>query len=141
MRFSSKVIKMDENNQYGFGMTKPLPYGVIKKKKILPTLEELEQILNNVTLDNKLGHLFVVDIGFDKVNEKTRLFNDFYPPIFEKNKKIEPYERSCAQIMCAMQMTSKGKMSTLQHTAKTHTTLSQKKKKSLYHSMPKTFTF
>ena len=25
-RFSSKIIKMDENNQYGFAMTKPLPY-------------------------------------------------------------------------------------------------------------------
>ena len=110
MRFSSKTIKMDENNQYGFGMTKPLPYGVIKKKKVLPTLEELEQILNNVTLDDKLDHLFVVDIVFDKVNEKTLLFNKLYPPIFEKIKKIEPYERSCAQIICAMQMTSTGKM-------------------------------
>ena len=29
-RFSSKIIKMDENNRYGFAMTKPLPYGVIK---------------------------------------------------------------------------------------------------------------
>ena len=32
-RFSSKIIKMDENNQYGFAMTKPLPYGCIKKKR------------------------------------------------------------------------------------------------------------
>ena len=24
-RFSSKIIKMDKNNQYGFAMTKPLP--------------------------------------------------------------------------------------------------------------------
>ena len=32
-RFSSKIIKMDENNQYGFSMTKPLPYGVIRKQK------------------------------------------------------------------------------------------------------------
>ena len=32
-RFSSKIIKMDENNQYGQAMTKPLPYGCIKKKK------------------------------------------------------------------------------------------------------------
>ena len=32
-RFSSKIIKMDENNQYGFTMTKPLPYGCIKLKK------------------------------------------------------------------------------------------------------------
>ena len=31
-RFSSKIIKMDENNQYGFAMTKPLPYSVIKEK-------------------------------------------------------------------------------------------------------------
>ena len=32
-RFSSKIIKMDENNQYGFAMTKPRPYGCIKKKE------------------------------------------------------------------------------------------------------------
>ena len=62
---SSKIIKMDENNQYGFAMIKLLPYGCIKKK-VLPTLEELEQILSNVTLNDKLGHLFVVDIVFDK---------------------------------------------------------------------------
>ena len=46
-----------------------------------------------------LGHLFVVDIVFDKANEKTLLFNELYPSIFEKNKKIEPFERSCAQIV------------------------------------------
>ena len=32
-RFSSKIIKMDENNQYGMAMTRPLPYGCIKKKR------------------------------------------------------------------------------------------------------------
>ena len=32
-QFSSKIIKMDENNQYGFAMTKLLPLGVIKKKR------------------------------------------------------------------------------------------------------------
>ena len=31
-RLSSRIIKMDENNQYGFAMTKPLPYGCIKKE-------------------------------------------------------------------------------------------------------------
>ena len=35
-RFSSKIIKMDENNQYGMAMTKPLPYGCIKRKKHTP---------------------------------------------------------------------------------------------------------
>ena len=30
-RISSKILKMDENNQYCIAMTKPLPYGYIKK--------------------------------------------------------------------------------------------------------------
>ena len=30
--FSSKIIKMDQNNQYGMAMTRPLPYGCIKRK-------------------------------------------------------------------------------------------------------------
>ena len=98
-RFSSKIIKMDENNQYGFAMTKPLPYGCIKKKENLPTLEELAALLDNVTLEDKLGHLFVVDIKFADINKKTFLFNKIYPPISEKHKKIDPYERSCTQIM------------------------------------------
>ena len=56
-RFSSKIIEMDENDQYGFAMTKPLPYDCRKKKKNLPTLEELKEILANVTLTDKLRHL------------------------------------------------------------------------------------
>ena len=31
--FFSKTLKMDENNQGGNAMTKPLPYGCIKKRK------------------------------------------------------------------------------------------------------------
>ena len=49
--FSSKIIKMDENNQCGSAMTKPLPNGCIKKKENLPTLEELAVLLENVTLE------------------------------------------------------------------------------------------
>ena len=37
-RISSKILKMDENNQYGMTMTKALPFGCIKKEKILPLL-------------------------------------------------------------------------------------------------------
>ena len=29
-RFITKILKLDENNQYGHGMTKPLPTGCIK---------------------------------------------------------------------------------------------------------------
>ena len=85
-RFSSKIIKMDENNQYGMAMTKPLPYGCIKKKVL--TIDKHNELLKNVTLEDKIGHLFTVDIEFADINEKTLLFNEIYPPIFEKNKKI-----------------------------------------------------
>ena len=67
-RFSSKITKMDENKQYGFAMTKPKPYGCIKKKKRVPSLEELTEILAGVTLEDKLGHLFVVDIEYSDIN-------------------------------------------------------------------------
>ena len=43
-KFSSKIIKMDENNQYGMAMTKPLPYGCIKKQDNLPNFDHLEQL-------------------------------------------------------------------------------------------------
>ena len=122
-RFSSKIAKMDENNQYGFAMTKPLPYRVIKKQKTVPTLDELKRMLADIMLEDKVGHLFVVDVVFEASNDKTLLFNKLYPPIFEKQKKLEAYERSCTQIMSVLQLTDKGKMSTLQHTAKTHATL------------------
>ena len=35
-RVSTKILKMDENNQYEQAMTKPLPYGCIKKTKVCP---------------------------------------------------------------------------------------------------------
>ena len=129
-RFSSKIIKMDENTQYGFAMTKPLPYGCIKKKKRVPNLEELAEILAGVNLDDKLGHLFVVDIEFANFNKKTLLFNEIYPPIFKKNKKIDPYERSCSQIMSRAQIKKRknrdDQLFSLPFNSKTHSTLQKK---------------
>ena len=98
-RFSFKIFKMDETDQYGFAMTKPLPYGCIEKKKRVPSLEELTALLEKVTLEDKIGHVFAVDIEFADINKKTFLFNKCYSPTFEKNKKIDPYQRSCKQIM------------------------------------------
>ena len=61
-RFSSKIIKMDENNKYGMAMRRPLPYGCVKRKLSVPSFEELEQLLKSVTLEDKIGHIFTVDI-------------------------------------------------------------------------------
>ena len=52
-RISSVILKMDENNQYGQAMTKPLLYGCIKRKE--------RDIISH---EDKIGHLFIVDIKF-----------------------------------------------------------------------------
>ena len=66
---------MDENNQYGNAMTKPLPTGRIKKMKRAPTLREFELILQVISDTDKIGHLFLVDIDLIK---KTQLKNKYF---------------------------------------------------------------
>lgn len=74
--------------------------------------------------------MFLVDVIFTDINEKTILFNDFYPPIFEKNKKIDPYERSCTQIMSRAEIKKHKKkediLFSLPFNSKTHSTLNEK---------------
>ena len=84
-----------------------------------------------MTLEDKIGHLFIADIFFSDINDKTILFNEFFPPIFEKNKKIEPYERSCSQIMSRAEI-KKNKIKRILYFhchlihSKTHSTLKEK---------------
>ena len=118
---------MDENNQYGQAMTRPLPYGCIKREKYVQSLEELSELLKSVTLEDKLGDLFTVDIEFADVNPKTLLFNEIYLLIFDKNKKISPHERSTSQIMSrAQKKKNKDEISALPFNSKTHATLNDK---------------
>ena len=78
-RISSKILKMHENNQYGMAMTKPLPYGCIKKRDRPPTLAEFNKILDEISHKDSTGHLFIVDIKFNNVNPKALLFNELHP--------------------------------------------------------------
>lgn len=66
---------MDENNQYGMAMTRLLPYGCIKKKKKGLSLDEFNEMLKTVTLEDRIGHLFTVDIEFEDINKENLLFN------------------------------------------------------------------
>ena len=77
-RISTKIFKMDENNQYGKAMTKPFPYGCIKKQKHPPSLTEFNKILTNRSYEGYIGNLFIVDIKFCDKNPKTLLFNEIY---------------------------------------------------------------
>ena len=90
-RISSKILKVDENIQYGH------PYGCIKKQEHVASIIEFSKILDKISHEDNIGHLFIVDIKFHNVNSKTLLFNEIYPPIFEKNKNMELHERSTLQ--------------------------------------------
>ena len=77
-RVFSKVFKLNENNQYGFAMTKPLPIGISKKQSD-PNMETLENSLKNFDPNAKIGEVFVVDIQFDAYDDpRKRIYNEIY---------------------------------------------------------------
>ena len=75
-RSITKVLKLDENIQYGYAMTKPLPTGCIKEKPS-PTRKEFNISLEKVSFEDQIGHLLVVDIEFyyKKANQKQFYYN------------------------------------------------------------------
>ena len=99
-RVITKILKLDENNQYGHGMTKPLPTGCIKDNDDI-SWETFNFLLENVSFEDTIGHLYIVDIEFDTKNATEREFayNEIYPPIIEKQRTIDPCERSVFQLL------------------------------------------
>ena len=77
-RVISKIIKFDENNQYGYATNKPSPTSCLKEQKRVPTWVEFNLL--------KIGNLLVVNMRFNK--EQTALeeymYYEIYLPIFEK---------------------------------------------------------
>ena len=64
----SKIFKLDENNQYGFAMTKLLPVGILKKEPSV-SMDILNKSIENFVPKSKIGEIFVVDIEFDAYND------------------------------------------------------------------------
>ena len=94
-RVITKILKLNEKNQYGFGMTKPLSTGCIKADSDI-SLKKLNDLIRKLDIDLPIGHLHVVDIEFDhkKSTENQITYNEIYPSIIEKQKVIDPCERS-----------------------------------------------
>ena len=48
-------------------------------------MREFDLIIKGISDEDKIGHLFVVDIYFDQKNnsEKQLFFNEIYSPIFD----------------------------------------------------------
>ena len=84
MRIITKILKLDENNQYGFAMTKLVPTCFIREHPA-PSWLKFILLLETVDLDDKIGHLFVVDIEFDnkRATEQEYTYNEVLPPIIE----------------------------------------------------------
>ena len=94
-RVTTKILKLDENNQYGNGMTKPLPTGSIKDSDDI-SWKTFNNSLESVSFEDIVGHLYIVDIEFDFKNatEREYAYNEIYPPIIEKQNIKDPCERS-----------------------------------------------
>ena len=118
---------MDKNNQYRNAMTKPLPNGSIKRKKI-PTMKEFDLIIQGISDEDRIGHLFVVNIHFDHKNARRKqlFFSETYLPFFEKKKVLSATERSVFQLLDAMRLNDKGIINSFKTTAKTHATMDGK---------------
>ena len=81
-------------------------------------------LLDKTSHEDTIGHLFIVDIKFHNIKEETLLLNEIYPPIFEKKKKMEPFERSTVQLMSILfRSKEKYTINSVRYTSKTHSTL------------------
>ena len=125
-RVISKILKLDENNQYGNGMTKPLPTGCIKDDSDISWVT-FNFLMETVDFKDTIGHLYIVDIEFDYENatEKMMAYNEIYPPIIEKHKIIDPCERSVFQLL---EQNKEGERDVLGYksTSKAHETMLKK---------------
>ena len=68
-------------------MTKLLPTGYLKTDDDI-SWKTFNYLLEKVSLDAKIGHLYVVDILLDVANAtpEQKVYNEIYVPIIEKQK-------------------------------------------------------
>ena len=69
----SKIMKLDENNQHGYAMTKLLPTSFFKKQRGIPSLKEFNQMIENAGLEGKTGHIMVAGITFDEARANAKI--------------------------------------------------------------------
>ena len=113
-------------------MTKPLSTGCIKDDNDT-CWETFNFLLESVSFEDKIGHLYIVDLEFDFKNatEREYAYNEIYPPVIEKQKTIDPCERSVFRLLEQFVGSGKGPRS-YRATAKAHANLFKKNFLPLY---------
>ena len=112
-RVMSKILKLDENNQYSFAMTKPMPTGCIKFDSDI-SWKTFNYLLETADLDDKIGQ---------DATQKQRAYNEISPPIIEKQKITDIYERSTNQLLEQYKENSDGTPKSYRATKKADATL------------------
>ena len=98
-----------------------------KQKESHPKFSKWMRIISMASHENTIEHLFIVDVKFQNIDSKTLLFSELYPPIFEKNKKIQLFERSTLRLLSIMvRDEQKKRINLFQYNSKTHSTLKEK---------------
>ena len=97
-RIITKILKLDENNQYDHGMTKSLSTGCIKENKDI-SWNTFNRLLETVSLEDDVDHLYIADIQFDKENATEKTFTYNVTSIIDKQKTIDRSERSTFQLL------------------------------------------
>ena len=93
-----------------------------------PSLLEFNRILDSVSHEDNIGHLFVVDIKFRNRNSKQCYLTRYMRPFSRKNKTVQAHERSTIQLMSVLRRNHENDIiNNIKCTAKTHSTLDEKK--------------
>ena len=86
----------------------------------MPSWLKFNLLLETVDLDDKIGHLFVVDIEFDekRATEWEYMYKEILTPIIKKQKILEANERSFYHLLDLFCKTSDNKPTSYHYTAK-----------------------
>lgn len=117
---------MNKSNQYGETMAKLLPTGSIEKEKSIPDWYKFNLLIEKMSPEDKIGHLFILNIDLKKAGKKELLFKEKYSLIFEKIKRLDPTERSVLKLLETMRQSDDSTLNAFKFNRKTHTTMSKK---------------
>ena len=125
-RVVTKIIKMDENNQYGNAMTKPLPTGSTKRATKIQQWDNLTWYFRGFPITIKLDIYSLLTLNLiTKMQQKNNYFLMKFIHQYI-HQVLSASERSVFQFLDAMWLNDKGVMNSYKTTVKTHATMDAK---------------